>query len=421
MKLNHLLRFIIFLFTIALTLEAFADSGKFWVGRPGANWRWPEYQTYYPPQPIESQNLPPDYYNNWQNQQNNTPQSTLPEPESSDSVEPDGDNSQDQSGDEIDQYQDPRGMVIEEFGDEDGGGDGDVDGDGDVNGNDGVGGGAGFGLFSEERQQAIIAWNGRTDEYGEEVLILTTNEQINEKIGKSAVTLNVVPLPGRPIDIQPADSKIFEKTKELLSKKYTAASLGGGFPAVMYKKVGSHEIFVWRIDKEENFKNAIMTYVKQKFKGKYVIKFTKEMEEVINSYYKRGYRYFAFDLSHVEEDNTTREAIAYHFKSRFVYFPLVISQIGGMPNTSTIVDMIVMTPGRITMKPIKTNKGKVISDNNLFVVHKQSVKFTQNEIRKLDPTLAKVLRGYPEVTVRNILLHGDLVGFHYDFIATKLK
>lgn len=412
MKLNHLLRLLTFLFIIVLTIQAFADSGKFWIGRPGRSWRWPDYQTYNPPQPVEPQTLPPDYYKEQPKEeqpkevQPKDEQPTEEQKDEDDSVkfddsDSDDDANEDDSAQQVVQYQDPRGMVIEDFGE---------------------GSGAGFGLFTEPRQQAIIAWNGRTDEYGEEVLILTTNEQINEKIGKSAITLNVVPLPGRPIDILPANSKIIEKAKDLLEDKYTGEDMGGGgFPAVMHKKVGSHEIFVWRIDANENFKNAVMTYVRKKFKGKLVIKFTKEMEDVINSYFKRGFRYFAFDLSHVEEANTTREAIAYHFKSRFVYFPLVISQIGGTPGTTTFVDLIIMTPGRITMKPIPTNKGNVISDDNLYVVRKQSVKFTLDEIKDLDPSLAKVLRSYPEVTVRNIILKGDLVGFQNDFMATKFK
>ena len=396
MKSTHLLRFLLILFTLSLALQTFADSGKFWIGRPGLRWYWPSYTTYYPPRPFNPYYLPPYYYNNWRYQQN---QNYSHNYEYSVSLKSNTSSNQNQSA-QIVQYADPRGMVVDDFG---------------------GGSGAGFGLFSEEKQQAVIAWNGHNDEKGEEVLILTTNEQINEKLGKSAITLNVVPLPGEPIDILPADSKIFEKTKELMNEKYVADASGSGFPAVMHKKVGSHEIFVWRIDEQENFKNAVMTYVKEKFEGKLVIHFTKEMEDVINSYFKRGFRYFAFDLSHVEETNTTREAIAYHFKSQFVYFPLVISQIGGMPDTTTIVDMIVMTPGKITMKPIQTNKEKVISDENVFVVRNQAVKFTQAEVKELDPTLAKVLSEFPEVTVRNILLQGDLVGFQNDFMAIGVK
>lgn len=390
MKSSHLLSFLFLLFVLTLTMQAFADSGKFWIGRPGPGWRWPDYETYYPNNPI-SPSSPAANNNNNQGRQNNSTNSTPPytmvtnPPKKVEAIAEDDD---------------PDGMVIEDFGEEE-----DPD----------------FAVFSEDRQQAIIAWNGHNNKKGEEVLILTTNEQINEKLGKSAITLNVVPLPGRPIDVMQADSKVFEKTKELLEEKYDAQALGSGFPAIMYKKIGSHEIFVWEIDQKENFKNALLTYVKETFKGKFVINFTKEMEDVINSYFKRGFKYFAFDLAHVEEENTTREAIAYYFHSQFLYFPLVISQIGGMPETSTTIDMIIMTPNKIHMKPIKTNKGKVISDDNLYVVLKQAVKFTLDEVEDLDPTLAKVLRGNSKVTVRNIIMKGDLVGFQNDFMAIEAK
>lgn len=386
MKSSHLLRFLIILITLTLTLQTFADSGKFWIGRPGPRWRWPDYETYHPNTPVAPTNPSADN-NNQGDRNNSTPPYTMVTnpPEQVEAIAEDDD---------------PDGMVIEDFGEEE-----DAD----------------FAVFSEERQQAIIAWNGQHNKNGEEVLILTTNEQINEKLGKSAITLNVVPLPGPPIDVLPADSKIFEKTKDLLDEKYDAKALGSGFPAVMYRKVGSHEIFVWEIDQKENFKNALLTYVKEKFKGKFVIDYSQKMEDIINSYFKRGFKYFAFDLAHVEEENTTREAIAYHFHSQFLYFPLVISQIGGMPDTSTIVDMIIMTPNKIHMKPIKTNKGKVISDDNLYVVLKQAVKFSLDEVKDLDPTLAKVLRGNANVTVRNIIMKGDLVGFQNDFMAIEAK
>lgn len=386
MKSSHLLRFLIILITLTLTLQTFADSGKFWIGRPGPRWRWPDYETYHPNTPVAPTNPSADN-NNQGDRNNSTPPYTMVTnpPKQVEAIAEDDD---------------PDGMVIEDFGEEE-----DAD----------------FAVFSEERQQAIIAWNGQHNKNGEEVLILTTNEQINEKLGKSAITLNVVPLPGPPIDVLPADSKIFEKTKDLLDEKYDAKALGSGFPAVMYRKVGSHEIFVWEIDQKENFKNALLTYVKEKFKGKFVIDYSQKMEDIINSYFKRGFKYFAFDLAHVEEENTTREAIAYHFHSQFLYFPLVISQIGGMPDTSTIVDMIIMTPNKIHMKPIKTNKGKVISDDNLYVVLKQAVKFSLDEVKDLDPTLAKVLRGNANVTVRNIIMKGDLVGFQNDFMAIEAK
>ncbi|MBR0192964.1 MAG: hypothetical protein IJQ31_12970 [Thermoguttaceae bacterium] len=392
MKSSHLLRFLLVLFTLALTLQTFADSGKFWIGRPGPTWSWPEFEPYHPSTPVTPPAPSGNYNNQGYNQggQNNstnsgTPISLITNKPTLESVTQDND---------------PDGMVIENF---------DEDNDDDEE--------TTVAVFSEERQQAIIAWNGHTDKSGEEVLILTTNEQINEEIGKSAITLNVVPLPGEPIDVLPADSKIFEKTKKVLEEKYTTKALGSGFPAVMHKKVGSHDIFVWRIDEKENFRNALLTYVKEEFKGKFVIDFKPKMEATINTYFDRGFKYFAFDLSHVEEENTTREAIAYHFRSRFLYFPLVISKIGGMPDSQTLVDMIIMTPKKIHMKPIKTNKGKTYSDDTLPVLYNEVVKFTLEEVKELDPTLAEVLRGNREVTVRNVILTGDLIGFQNDFMA----
>ena len=388
-----------------------ADSGKFWIGYYGTRWVWPQYRVYYPVRPLQPIYPPPGYYNSWRynnrvysanynaNYSSNYSYSAQSSYSSSYNQSSSVRVAASSSVAQATQYADS-GMVMDNF----------------QNGS-----GAGFGVFTEERQQAIIAWNGQNNANGEEVLILTTNEQINKDLGKSAITLNIVPLPGAPIAIEPADAKIFEKTKDLMNQKYVANDTGSGFPAVMHKKIGSHEIFVWRLDEQENFKNAVLTYVKEKFQGKLGIYITDEMEAVVQSYFKRGFRYFAFDLSHVEQSSTTREAIAYHFKSSFAYFPLVISQIGGTPESKTTVDLIVMTPGKITMKPIPTKKGKTISDENLFVVRNQSVKFSGAEINSLNERLAQVMKGYSEITVRNILINGELTGFENDFIAIGVK
>jgi hypothetical protein len=275
--------------------------------------------------------------------------------------------------------------------------------------------------FLEGAQQAVIAWNGKTDDSGEQTLILTTNETSNT--GEDMAMLSVLPLPGKPKSIEKANAKVFVQTKLLLDKKImeqNPASGGAvGFGVMMTQKIGSHNIFVWEMEDISTFKDDVCAYIENTYEGAATALVTDKAIEIIKAYHARGFRYFAFDLTEVKKDGSTKEAIAYRFESKFAYYPLAISGIGGTGHG--LIDIIVMTPGEINLggafEQAKEGKDFLRKGN-------ATVDFTLAEVKELDPSLAGVFdgSGLNSLRVRNFLIEADDIGaFKNDFIATAVK
>ena len=274
--------------------------------------------------------------------------------------------------------------------------------------------------FLEGEQQAVIAWNGKTDDSGEEVLILTTNELSNT--GQPMAMLSVLPLPGAPVSIERANAKVFVQTKILLDKKIsekTNRDAGAvGYGAIMTQKIGAHNIFVWEMEDISKFKDEVSAYVAAKYDNKATALITDKTLSVIKSYHDRGYRYFAFDLTLVDNKVSTKEAIAYRFKSKFAYYPLAVSAIGGTGHG--LIDLVVMTPGQLNLMGAFTpgkEEAKPVVKGNTFV------EFTMKEVGDLDPSLAAVFKGsgLNSVLVRNFLIEAEDIGqFKSDFVAVPV-
>jgi hypothetical protein len=267
--------------------------------------------------------------------------------------------------------------------------------------------------FAEGEQQAIVAWNGKTDDSGEETLILTTNEI--SKTGSKMAMLSVLPLPGKPISIERANAKVFVMAKLLLNKKMPSDGASSALGVIMEKKIGSHNIFVWELDNVDAFKDEVTAYVAEKYNNNATALITDNTLKTIKKYFDRGFRYFAFDLTEVGTTPTTKEAISYTFKSKFAYYPLAISAIGGTGRTT--VDLIVMTPGLVNLGGA-FEQGK--EQAKLRLIGNKSVDFSMDELRGLEPKLAKAFESanVNSVKVRNFwIVADDIKKFTDDFTA----
>lgn len=194
----------------------------------------------------------------------------------------------------------------------------------------------------------------------------------------------------------------------------------------MTKKIGAHNIFVWELDSVESFQRDVQSWVAQKYNKQAAALITKDTVRTLSYYFQKGFRYFAFDLTVVDGVNKTKAAIAYTFQSTHVYYPLVISRVGGESTNST-VDLIVMTPGDIRLtgaitKIITSGKRPDINQGEATLVGGGNAVFTIDEVRKLEPKLAEVFdSGTREVKVRNIRFTGKLNGFKKDFTANAVQ
>ncbi|MCA9071797.1 MAG: hypothetical protein KDA84_22875, partial [Planctomycetaceae bacterium] len=187
--------------------------------------------------------------------------------------------------------------------------------------------------FNEPRQNGVIAWNGK-----EEILILSTDE--NSNVAGGGAAMSVLPLPGKPISILPASTEAFDKATSLIQRKLNQVAKGH---SVLEAQIGTHHIFVWQLDSPDDFANQVRAYIKEKYAGQADALVTQETEKVIQYYFAQGFRYFAFDLAFMTAKPQTKVAIAYRFESPYVYYPLVVSRIGGQGKTR--VTLAVFTPG----------------------------------------------------------------------------
>jgi hypothetical protein len=256
--------------------------------------------------------------------------------------------------------------------------------------------GMGF-SFKEPEQNAVIAWDGK-----EEILILSTDEE-NEVEGGGAV-LSVLPLPGKPVSVLPASTESFTEATKLIRSKLAVVGMG---EKVLTAKIGTHNIFVWKLDSADDFGNEVRAYIKETYEGQADAAITDQVEKIVREYFDRGFRYFAFDLTFMSDEDATKVAIAYRFESKFVYYPLVISKMGGTGDT--VVQLAVFTPGML-------HHFGGIAPKQIKVIGGQSVDVAASELEKVDPEVAKLLDGKP-IKARIMMLEGQVNGFDQDLMA----
>ncbi len=261
--------------------------------------------------------------------------------------------------------------------------------------------GLGDALVSEDRQQAVISWNGK-----QQILILTTNEKLLTKHGTAV--LHFMPLPGKVKDIYRADKDTFNKAKKLVRDKLRLEGVAG-LGIFMEKTIGAHNIFVWRIDDPKEFEGRVQRYVLKRFGKGARAHLTPRMLKVMGSYYKRGFRYFAFDMVLMGTSNTTKEAIGYHFESGGAYYPLVISSAAATGRT--LVDMVVFSKGELT--PVR----KVEGAKRMRVLGNRSVPISYAELAGVDRRMAGLFERGAVLRGRIIQIEGNLQDFKTDFAA----
>ena len=251
--------------------------------------------------------------------------------------------------------------------------------------------------FNEPRQNGVIAWNGK-----EEILILSTDENSNVSGGGAA--LSVLPLPGKPVSILPASTKAFDDATAMIKQKLSMVAKG---KMMLEAKIGTHNIFVWQLDSPDDFANQVRAYIKEKYDGQADALVTENAEKIIKYYFAQGFRYFAFDLAFMTEKPKTKVAIAYRFESPYVYYPLVVSQIGGTGNTR--VTLAVFTPSLLHhFKGLPHQQIKVFGD--------KSVDLTASDLQPIDEEMAKLM-GSGQFKGRIFEISGQINAFKGDVMG----
>jgi hypothetical protein len=269
------------------------------------------------------------------------------------------------------------------------------------------------GFFKEPSQQAVIAWNG-----SEETLVLKTQEE--SMVGK-ATFIHYFPLPGEPIDIRKGDDKLFDNAYKLVETKLKrdGAQVASRNIVVLERTFGSRVVFVWRIDNIDEFQDKIQSYIFQKTKGKGKIPFTNPQLAMVRDYFSKGFKYWAFDLCTVGDGLSEKFPIEYHFKSKFVYYPMLVSTGGGKGETR--VEMVVFTDERGVNEQV--GKLRFADENNsngeIMTLGRKSVTVSNAELANLHPGMAQLM-GNRNVRARIWVIRGELENFKGDVMA-RLK
>lgn len=251
--------------------------------------------------------------------------------------------------------------------------------------------------FDEPGQNGVIAWNGK-----EQILILSTDEKSNVAGGGAA--LSVLPLPGKPISILPASTKAFDDATALIKRKLSRVAKG---QVLLEAKIGTHNIFVWQLDSPDDFANQVRAYIKERYDGHADALVTEEAEKVIQHYFARGFRHFAFDLAFMTEKLATKVAIAYRFESPYVYYPLVVSRIGGAGKTH--VTLAVFTPELL-------HHFKGLRHEQINVFGDKSVDLNAADLEPIDKGIAELM-GSSQFKGRIFEIWGDMNSFEGDLTA----
>ncbi len=256
-------------------------------------------------------------------------------------------------------------------------------------------------------QRAMIAWNG-----SEEILLLSTDMRASE----AAQVLEVVPLPTEP-KVKKGDVETFRRATTLINRKIRkprASRAGGGHggggvarPAgevTFHKRIGAHDISVAHVLSTDGFIAWVEEYLGSLHVQNPVI--SPEMKSIIGEYLSEKSTWFVFDIISLDEVLSTGEAVQYRFKTKFLYYPMKVTQT---VEGSTTVDLLILTP-----KLLSNFSG--IPSHEVELRH-EPVPITSEELRGLNPDMDALLGHRGDMKLRIWRLWGEISSFKQDLIA----
>jgi hypothetical protein len=257
-------------------------------------------------------------------------------------------------------------------------------------------------------QRAMIAWNG-----SEEILLLSTDMKASEATG----VLEVVPLPSEP-KVKKGDVETFRKATDLINRKIRRPVMsragarggragGGARPAgevTFHKKIGAHDISVAHVLST----NGFIAWVEEYLRSLHVQNpgISPEMKKVVDEYLSGNFTWFVFDVISLDEVLSSGEAVQYRFKTKFLYYPMKVTQT---VEGATTVDLLVLTPRLLDNFP-----GIPIS---MVDLRHDPVPITSEELRSLNPDMDALLGHRKEMKLRIWRLQGQMSSFQEDLIA----
>ena len=271
-------------------------------------------------------------------------------------------------------------------------------------------------VFEESRQQVVIAWNGK-----EELLVLSTRQA--SLLKTKTTVISFIPLPGKPLDISAGDSELFQKAFDkicrLADEEHPGWKSGRNFEGdfIFKKEIGSHHITVIEVINKDvdRFYKSIRQYLNEKLGADTETFISDTDKRVFEHYIKdRDFRYFVVDLQNSEANGVIKEkeAIAYHFESPYLFFPLYFSQVGG-GNGETQVHVVAFTPN-------KSLEFFGIGRDNAALNYTPTVAVRPADLQEIDKKIAEIMSGAEKNAIfkgRVWVIDGQLNKFDEDLVV----
>lgn len=265
-------------------------------------------------------------------------------------------------------------------------------------------------------QSAILLWNGKSDHNGEELMVVKSS--VKSLSGNGAV-LGIYPLPGKPLSLSRIDSAVFQKTKNLLMSKWVPSASASGATSLTTEISKRGLLFVRDYDNVHDMQNDVSGTIARYSSKNVEIDFDQRSLAIIDSYIKRGFRYFAFDVCNVSAKSVLeKDSIALRFKSTFLYYPLVIDRIGKKGNSQ--IDIIAITPSLLAIPnvedvPVFSVRNRSNPKGDISINGTGVVDCSLEDFEKCDPLFFEFMRDWSTIKARNFLLNGPIDRFSHDF------
>jgi hypothetical protein len=236
------------------------------------------------------------------------------------------------------------------------------------------------------------------------------------RASEAAQVLEVVPLPTEP-KVKKGDVETFRRAATLINRKIRkprTSRAGGGHggggaarPAgevTFHKKIGAHDISVAHVLSTDGFIAWVEEYLGSLHVQNPVI--PPQMKSIIGEYLSEKSTWFVFDVISLDEVLSTGEAVQYRFKTKYLYYPMKVTQT---VEGSTTVDLLILTP-----KLLSNFSG--IPSHEVELRH-EPVPITSEELRGLNPDMDALLGHRGDMKLRIWRLWGEISSFKQDLIA----
>jgi len=202
--------------------------------------------------------------------------------------------------------------------------------------------------LEQSAQNAIVSWNGT-----EEIITLSIDIEGSD----NATILRVIPLPSDPSEIKEGSFESFEKLVEIMNKKIEKggqdegrqfmAPGAAGIEITFQKKIGAHDIIVVKVNNLDVFLDWVKNFVKNKgFQEKQL---SLEFKEGVANYLKKDIKYFVFDVIESGQEKESIKPLVYRFKTDFLYYPLLISGISEISESTAEINLFLITKEEVNL------------------------------------------------------------------------